>query len=330
MMEPLFPWQQKQWQQLWRVKQENSLAHALLFVGIPGVGKAAFADNFSRVLLCQSITSNAVASYPCYTCHSCRLIEGKTHPNVLWVEPEKKGQAIKVDQIRDVSDFINQSALQGDYRIVIIHPANAMNASAANALLKTLEEPPVGALLILISDQKQGLPATILSRCQRIVFPPPKQEEARVWLKQHITDSTLDIELLLKLAHGAPLAAMQLMQEDLLSQRQTLLQALYGLRQQQANPVTVAAKLQEMDAVKVIDFVLSWVMDLLRLQVNADKNSIINKDYEPQLAALAQQIPIKSNNQLMIYLQQLRGQISNGINLNKQLMIENILIKWMG
>src|SRR5690348_7730311 len=98
----IFPWQTQQWNKLWHAKESNRLPHALLFVGIPGTGKMQFADNFARALLCQeSITEGA-----CYRCHACRLITGKSHPNVLWVEPEKDGHAIKVDQIRAVNEFI--------------------------------------------------------------------------------------------------------------------------------------------------------------------------------------------------------------------------------
>ena len=110
-------------------------------------------------------------NYYCGTCHACRLIAGRAHPNVLWVEPEKEGQTIKVDQIREVSEFVNQSSLQGVHRIVLINPANAMNMHAANALLKTLEEPSSGAIIFichrstgeLACDYSQSLSANSFS-----------------------------------------------------------------------------------------------------------------------------------------------------------------------
>src|SRR5579872_5278359 len=234
----MFPWQKQQWQHLVRLKHEHSLPHALLLTGLAGTGKVEFANSFTHWLLCQTPAAN---NMPCLQCHHCRLITGKTHPNVLWITSEKKGQAIKVDQIRYVTEFINQSALQGDYRIVIIHPANAMNINAANALLKTLEEPSTGSLLILISDQLRGLPATILSRCQRIIFPSPHSEEALPWLKKQLQQSEIDPVFLLKLANGAPCAALQFIQDDVLPSRQKLLQSLFLLHQKQGNPVKLAA-----------------------------------------------------------------------------------------
>lgn len=327
----IFPWQAEQWRQLWQAKCEQRLPHALLFSGIPGTGKAQFADGFSRALLCQHSPSSPDVrdnNYYCDTCHACRLIAGRAHPNVLWIEPEKDGHTIKIDQIRVVADFINQTSLQGEFRIVIINPANYMNVNSANALLKTLEEPSSGAILILVSDQSAKLPATILSRCQRIVFPRPQAEQAMNWLRQELPNE--NHELLLRLAHGAPLAARQLVDNEILNIRQDLFAALYALGGKQGDPVKSAAKIQDNDPLRLLDFMLGWMMDLLRLQLSGDEGRIINSDYLEQLNDLRQRTQINNNARFMQYLQQLRGQISAGLNLNKQLILETVLIKWMG
>lgn len=328
----IFPWQTQQWQQLWRSQREQRLPHALLFAGAAGTGKAIFADSFARALLCQQVASRSdeereMASY-CNICHACRLIAGRVHPSVLFVEPEKEGQAIKVDQIRAVSDFINQSSLQGEYRIVVIHPAHDMNANAANALLKTLEEPSSGSIIILISSQFAHLPATILSRCQRILFPRPHTEKALDWLQSQLTDKTLDPKLLLQLAHGAPLAALRLVEDNMLALRENLFQILYLLSQKQADPIQAAAEWHAHASLQLLDFILSWVMDLLRLQLSV-VTDVINKDYAKQLTELKNQTHLRHNTKWMEYLQQLRGQLSNGVNLNKQLMLESVFIRWV-
>ena len=323
----IFPWQHNQWQQLLHAKQVNQLPHALLFSGIAGTGKVQFASSFARALLCQAPEAGEI-NHSCQ-CHSCRLMEGRAHPNVLWVEPEKAGQAIKVDQIREASDFIYQSALQGKYRIVLINPANEMNINASNALLKTLEEPPPGAIIILISHQSSYLPATILSRCQRINFPRPNDEDALKWLQHELKDSAVDHRLLLSLAHGAPLAALNLNQDDIFSARKDLFDDLCLLKQKQGDPIKSAAKIQDTDPLQTIDFALSFITDLLRLQLGSELKDISNRDYESQLIELKQQTCMDQNTQLMDYLQNLRAQICGGINLNKQLMIENLLIRWM-
>lgn len=332
----IFSWQIKQWKQMWSAKQENRLAHALLVTGIAGTGKAQFVESFVRAYCCKqnkTIDSDVVPTDEC-SCHACRLITGRAHPNVLWIEPEKIGSAIKVDQIRNISDFINQTSLQDEYRIVIINPADEMNINAANALLKTLEEPSPGSILILISNHAAQLPATILSRCQRIIFPRPDTELALTWLNKQLSshhkklEINLDTELLLRLANGAPLAAMQLVKMEILSARTYLFQTLYLLSQKQADPIQVAAKIQDLEIIPFLDFMLTWIMDLLRLHLGCAKDEILNQDFATQLIAIQHQCFLHSINKYMDYLQHVRGQIQMGINLNKQLMIENVLIRW--
>lgn len=315
-----FPWQQKQWQQVWRAKQENRLPHALLFAGIAGIGKAKFADHLSRVLLCKKVSANGDC---CHDCHDCRLIEGNTHPNVLLVGPEKEGQAIKVDQIRAVSEFINQTSLQGEYRVVVINHADNMNVSAANALLKTLEEPSSGAMLLLVCDQASQLPATILSRCQRISFPAPDKDQALQWMKENLSEVSVDHQLLLNLANGAPLAATKLIEDDVLSIRSILFDALSASH----DPVKVAASLKDVEPLYILDFALSWMSDLIKLQFGED--NIVNTDYAEQLKSLNQKSDVKRNAKFMEYLSHLRRDICRGINFNKQLMIEDMLMKYV-
>lgn len=321
----MFPWQKKQWQQLWHSQQIGRLAHALLFAGPAGTGKTQFTTHFIKALLCQQPITNET-TFACSNCHVCRLLQGRTHPDVLWIAPEKEGQAIKVDQIREVSEFVSQSALKGNYRIIVIAPAEAMNGNAANALLKTLEEPSSHTYLFLISHQAQRLPATVLSRCQRLLFPLPAVIDVMPWLKEQVPEPEA-AELLLRLANGAPLKAIQCLHEDNSRLRKDLFQALVLLNQKKHDPIQVAAKFQKAELILLIDFMLTWVMDLIRLQVGCD--DIINQDYLNSLVALGQQPNMKKHANWMAYLQQARAQLSLGIHLNKQLLLESLLIRWM-
>lgn len=318
----IFPWQTLQWQQLLRSKQANRLSHALLLTGSAGIGKAQFADYFSRFLLCQKQQDYTF----CNDCHACHLMIGRAHPNVLWIEPEKKGQAIKVDQIRDATSFLNQTALQGEYQIVIIHPANAMNLSAANALLKTLEEPPQASLLILVADTNGRLPATIESRCQRLHFALPEKEVALAWLNNQENILVTDTTLLLNLAQGAPLAALQIAQEDVLTLRQTLYKNLFALKQTATHSLQFCEAFKETEISVWMDLLLSWLIDLLR--INTAKIPVNNHDYQAELTKIAAQIaPITLTN-FMWQIIQLRKQTLHGINFNKQMLLENISLKW--
>ncbi len=329
----IYPWQQTQWQTLWRAKQDNRLPHALLLTGLAGVGKAIFADHLTRALLCQRVTS---AGETCPdasdACHACRLILGGAHPNVLLVSPEKSGQAIKVDQIRQLAEFVHQSSLQGEYRIVIINPAQQMNINAANALLKTLEEPASGALLVLINTQDKKLPATILSRCQRILFRRPEHATARTWLQTQLaaeaTPTLMDVDLLLALANGAPLAALHLVQDDQLKVRSEFYTVLQHLQQAKLDPLSAAQGLQAHETMALIDLLLSWVSDLLRLQLGGHLTQLVNCDYATALSALCSTVPIAASSALLDHLQHTRALLSTGINLNKQLMLEEMCLRY--
>lgn len=320
--QPIFSWQNNQWQQLWQTRQAERLPHALLFTGIAGIGKTQFTESFVRSLLCQQITA---AGYSCNTCQDCHLVSNKSHPNLSWITAEN---TIKIDQIREINEFIQQSSLKAGLRIVVIAHADRMNINAANALLKTLEEPSSNAMIILISNQFASLPATILSRCQRILFSPPPSTVGLDFLNTQLPETKLDLKLLLQLAHGAPLSALQLAQEDFLSIRQMLFDALTSLSKHQIDPIKIASKLQN-NGIQVLDFLLSWLIDLVRLQLGEDESIITNKDYTKHLLQLKMQTSLNNNMQFMQEIKKMRQQMFVGINLNKQLMIENLLIRYL-
>lgn len=301
----ILPWHTPQWQQLQHAKQQNRLAHAFLFAGIAGLGKAQFAEAFAQNLLNDS-----------------PLVASKTHPDLLWVTPEKPGHAIKIDQIREANEFMQQSSMLNGYRVLIMTAAQDMNTNAANALLKSLEEPAAGTIILLISEQPSRLLATILSRCQRINFVRPDTALALNWLNQNLKNTTLNPDLLLRLAQGAPLAALQLATDDFFENRQNLLNTLRTF----TDPVKAVAKLPDIEPISLLDILLSWVMDILHLQLQT--GTMTNLDYRAELVALAKRAPMQQVLKFMHYLQQLRSQICIGINLNKQLMLESVFIRW--
>lgn len=322
-----YPWQEKQWQQLWQSVQAGRLPHALLLAGMAGTGKYAFAIHAAQAMLCQGVSSVGDA---CGTCHHCRLVITQAHPNIYYVTPEKDGHAIKVDQIRELSEFVQQSSLKGEYRFVMINPAHSMNINAANALLKTLEEPSSGAVIILISDQISHLPATIRSRCQRILFPRPDHQQALIWLKSQLPPDQAQPEKLLRIAHGAPLAALALTQDDVMPLRDDIFQSLLKLAEKRADPLTLAAKWQKLDPIQWMEMISAWAADLVRLQFGAQTKQLINQDYEGMLSACAERMPVKYNLRLLEDTLSAQRQMQTGINFNKQLLLESLLIRWAG
>lgn len=319
----IFPWQTQQWQNVIACKQENRLPHALLFAGIQGLGKKHFALCLAHTLLC-----NAGANAPCGQCHACHLLRVQSHPDFLVVEPEKSGQMIKVDQVREAVQFMNETALQGGLRIIIINPANAMNINAANALLKTLEEPAPNIVIMLISDQSLRLPATIVSRCQKIIFHKPDTEMALTWVQSHLQKKDVDIRILLNLANGAPLKAIQFADSDILLLRQTLYQGLTLLARRQSDPLKFAAELQEYDVQTLLNLLINWLQDLLRFKLTEGQAELINDDYQRVFVELT---PLFSYINIISFLDHLKETYASltTLNLNRQLMIEALLIRWV-
>lgn len=188
-MQRLYPWQNELWQR-WQDLQAR-LPHAILLKGARGIGKLDFAMHMACAMLCDIPLASGLS---CNNCPSCHWFELGTHPDFRLIQPDalaeaeegeerdsgkkKPSRLISVEQIRSLADFTNLTSHQGKHRIVLIHPAEAMNTSAANALLKTLEEPTAGMLMLLVSDKPQRLLPTIVSRCLSVSAPLPPVRSA--------------------------------------------------------------------------------------------------------------------------------------------------------
>ena len=193
----ILPWQITQWRQWQQHSRLEKIPHALLLAGPAGLGKKQFAHKLSQALVCTTLVDHT----PCGQCPACRLANTHNHPDIHRLEPDDK--TIKVDAIRALIHKTNLTA--ETWQIFILTPAEAMHPSAANALLKTLEEPTPNTLLILNSTEPQRLPATIRSRCQMITFHMVETTQAMLWLERQ--KPGVAWQPLLALTGGAPLLA---------------------------------------------------------------------------------------------------------------------------
>ncbi len=321
----IFPWQRKQWDLLWKAKKNNCLPHALLFVGASGLGKMQFAEAFCAAVLCEQPVEQGEA---CGTCHPCRLVCAKSHPDLIFVVPEQTRQMIKIDQIRSVISASNETAMQGGYKVIIIDPAHAMNQYAGNALLKTLEEATPKTLFILISEQNLRLPLTIKSRCQKIIFQKPERQAALHWLQSQLINSDMDLELALNVAEGAPLQALSLIEKGVMTLRQTIYRGLSDLSKNKADPLQLAAQWQEYDMMTICHLLLSWLRDLLRLQLTHQQTALVNTDYRAAFSSIIQMLSQKNILHYMELVQERYANMLNLQNLNQQLLLEELLIHW--
>ncbi len=196
------PWQAEAWSRFNQQLTDGNLPHALVLAGMPGSGKSRLALALARLLLCRAPSGGL----NCGKCHSCEMSVAGSHGDFRWLQPDEKGRAIKIDQVRELVTFMTKTASFGEHKVVVLAPADAMNTNAANALLKSLEEPSPGTFLVLVADRIHGLPATIRSRCQIIKVPAPAAESGGAWLDQ-VTGDSGESERLLELADGMPMLA---------------------------------------------------------------------------------------------------------------------------
>jgi DNA polymerase-3 subunit delta' len=321
-MSAALPWHEAIWQELLSRARGDRLPHALLFSGSQGVGKRKLAIRLAHSLLCQTPKDNGD---PCGQCQACGLIAADTHPDLLLVEPEEEGKAIPVDRIRAVGEFLALKGQYGGRQIVIIQPAEAMNRFAANSLLKTLEEPSADALLILVTSQPSQLLPTIRSRCQQMVFPRPAHDIATAWLHGEL-GAGADVETLLSLTEGAPLAARDLHQSGGLEIRHHLAEAWLQVSNGKGDPLACAASWGELGLNQALYWLGSWIMDLIRLKSGAPADAIVNGDLRQPLQQLAERVEAK---RLFAYLEQITEYTRMaGGQLNAQLALEDIMINW--
>lgn len=317
-----YPWQKEPWQRLNRQIGEGQLPHALMFAGPPGIGKGHLATALAQRLLCQTPQQDTA----CGKCHSCGLLKAQTHPDLTVLQPEEPGKAIKIDAIRELTQTLGTTAQQGGYKVVILDPAEAMNANSANALLKTLEEPADDTLLILISHTPSAVLPTIRSRCQLRSFAIPPRAQVLNWLNPLVSGSGFEPEALLELARGAPLHALALLEGDALEQRRQREKDFIKLCDQQLTAIQLADQWQKGDVGEAIEWLLIWLYDLARWQAGADVSTF--KPLPDHLQHQFQRIPPALLHRYLEKLLTVKSQWLSGANPNKQLLLEELLLDW--
>ena len=195
-----YPWLEAPMQALRQAYAAGRLPHALLIQDAPGAGGAELASWVAQLALCSGAEPR-----PCGGCSGCKRLESDQHPDLIRIRPIEDSQQIRIEQVRELGEGLALTAHQGGYKVAILEPADALNRFAANALLKTLEEPAPRTLLALVAVQPSRLPATILSRCQRIRVRPPTRAQSLEWLRQVRGEGAW--ESVLDLIGEAPLAA---------------------------------------------------------------------------------------------------------------------------
>ncbi len=331
------------------------LPHALLIHGETGVGKGLFAMEIVASLLCDQpmVLDNVLKA--CGQCQNCILFQSNNHPDFHYLSSEslvlngsfthlvyteryledqskrqkrKPRQVITVDQVRSLIENFSLSHHSARHKVALIHPADAMNTNAANALLKLLEEPNPDSVLILVSSNMSVLPMTIRSRCIEIQVDKPILEDAMAWLGEQRVDDDKARKALV-LSAGAPITALEYSQSEEIQHFETLLRVLAQLLQRQLNPVQAREALTKMIQPKTLiswlQMVISW---LVKRSVRPAKGEHLKDElgYQQAITAIIQAIDWSSEAQLFrLYdeLLQIKQQDMSVINPNL------VLDKWL-
>jgi len=287
----IYPWLESHWSFFLRRLESGKLAHALLIEGPAGTGKTALATAMVALLLCREPRDVA-----CGQCRSCKLLAGSAHPDYFELQPEEGSEVIKVDQVRTMIGKLDLTTSISMRKLAYIHPAEKMNSAAANALLKSLEEPSGDAVLILVSDDPGRLPVTIRSRCQSVTVNQPDAGLVRDWLLTRSGQSPQRVTQALQAAGGSPLRAEHYLASPELDTFSRVRSGLSGLLGKPAAVSPLSNEWSTLDAVELwrwlsictgeviksllVDQPLDWLpanpglraSALLNLQKQADKN----------------------------------------------------------
>jgi DNA polymerase-3 subunit delta' len=317
------PWLAPHWEALQRARGLGRLPHALLIHGPAGVGKRLFAEQLAQSLLCPTPDSDGRA---CGRCQDCHLFAVGNHPDLVRVgpDPEGKSDEIKVQGIRDLVESEGLTANRGGYKVILIDPAERMNPSAANALLKTLEEPAQDTLFGLLTERAHLLAATVRSRCQRLALGLPGEDQALAWLQPQVKGA--DPRLLLRLAHGAPLRALTLSDPALLARREAAFAGFLAVGQGTRDPVAEAQAWSDLSPRVSLEWLGGWLSDLLRLHADTGVAYLGNPDKREALVPLARRLGIAAGHRYLQRVMQARATQDNP--LNPQLLHESLLIDW--
>ena len=321
-----YPWFASLWQSL--MTRHARWPHALLLVGPRGIGKRDFALALAAARLCETPLADGHA---CGKCSACHWLGQGSHPDFRLLEPyvgeageEEEGvrrkREISIAQVRALSDFVGLSSVRAGERVIMIHPAEAMNTAAANALLKTLEEPHPQVRLILVSHQAHALLPTIKSRCQRIAMPPATTVQARAWLQEA---GVKEIELSMALAGGAPLLAKDFAQPTYLEARRTFLNSL--LYPASLNWIALAEQNAREDLVARFDWLQTWIYDLSCQRLTGRLR--YNLDFVDGLQELAARVNLTRVFHFARELAQIKRRLQHP--LNPQLLLESVLLNYL-
>lgn len=253
------PWLRPLQQSLAEAVDQDRLGHAVLIQVDPGLGGEWLATWISARLFCSS--GNATA--PCGQCVDCRRVSAGEQPDLLRLSPIEESKEIRIDQVREMAAELALTGHGRGRKVALITPAGRLNRNAANALLKTLEEPAGNSLLLLVSGEPSRLPATVLSRCTRVGVPVPSTDELVSWLLTH-GKKGVDWRAVLSAIGPRPLLALQVDAEAIADLQRETVRALDQVVSGSLDPVETAETWGKEDFALRITCIENWLVGRIR------------------------------------------------------------------
>ncbi|QAX82182.1 DNA polymerase III subunit delta' [Candidatus Pseudomonas adelgestsugas] len=319
-----YPWQDSAWK---RLTSRNNYAHAYLLHGPIGIGKRALSERFMASLLCHG----QINLPACGECKSCLLLKADSHPDIYLLEPEDADKAIKVDQVRNLVSFVAQTAQMGWRKVVLIEPVEAMNINAANALLKSLEEPSGNTVFLLVSHQFSRLLPTIRSRCIQQACQLPSKAMSLQWLAKVLPECSEDQRVeLLTLVSGSPLAAVKMHAQGVCEQRILVVDGVKKLLKRELFATQLAESTwKDIPLLLLFDWFYDWSSLIIRYQLTHDKNYLGLSDMRKVVQYLSQKSAHGKVLNIQDWILAQRQKVLDKANLNRVLLLEALLVQWV-
>ncbi len=320
-------WHQRPWSFVTARLAAGQLPHALLIGGEQGVGKRAFADRLAHSLVCEQPAGPEFE--PCGHCKQCELVAAATHPDIRVYAPEKS-RMIKVDQVRALSAFAVASPQVARRKLIVIDRADQLNINAANALLKTLEEPSADVVLLLLQETGRPILPTLRSRCQAMVIPTPAPEVATDWLAAQLARqdagskvSATQCRQALAMARFAPRLALDYLAGDYLALREEALDLFRRFMKSELAVGEAVRPFKALGAEPTLWLMELWAADLARVGAGGTARDTEAAD---MLGFLARVNPPWKAHQLLDSIRESRAALV--YNASPELEAERLLIQW--
>ena len=301
--------------------QQQRLHHALLLQGPSGVGKWQFAQRAAAALLCEG--SIGADQRPCGECRSCVLVRAGNHPDRLLLTPKEDRSVIDVEQVRARIAELSLTPHYADRRVILVNPADGLNRSAANTLLKTLEEPPGGVVFLLLSARAAMLPATVRSRCLGIRFQAPATDAAKHWLHEQGIDDADSVMQALHWNGGAPLAALGFLESGELVRCLEVVRDIEALITGHSDPVQTAAKWRADGLRRAVSWQLRVVTHAMRIRASAGR-----AEGSIAMQAISSKLDLAQLDVICQELLELQNALERQLNPGEQLALEGLAVTW--